>query len=355
MKYIVYKTTNVINNYIYIGVHLTKDPEVFDGYIGCGVYVTQKSTYMYPKTAFQSAVKEFGPKNFKREVLAILDSAEEAYLIEAQLVNEKFLARKDVYNMVLGGYEGSITSIKCYKYSTTTGEYLGEYISMQQAALQNNVCGGSVWNAIMFKTKSAGFYWSTEKLDKIDLDQYISFSKPVTVYRYLSTGEFDREFNSYTSAAKDSNCTIVEVSRSAKLGYRVKEYQFSYIKEDSYDKAKSIYLKTRPVFKYDQFGNFLEEYSTQKEAEYKNPGSNITKAIKNKKVDNNNFLWGLEKLEKYCCSTQTKKKKVRAYSLDGSFIKEWESGKACMEETGVTRNYIKVEKPYKGTIYKYVV
>lgn len=44
MKYIVYLTTNInssINgiNRIYIGVHQTKNPEIFDGYIGCGVYV----------------------------------------------------------------------------------------------------------------------------------------------------------------------------------------------------------------------------------------------------------------------------------------------------------------------------
>lgn len=32
MKYIVYKTTNLINNKIYIGIHGIKDPNIFDGY-----------------------------------------------------------------------------------------------------------------------------------------------------------------------------------------------------------------------------------------------------------------------------------------------------------------------------------
>ena len=41
-KYIVYKTTNKINNYIYIGVHRTKD-DIDDGYIGCGLYSYIKS------------------------------------------------------------------------------------------------------------------------------------------------------------------------------------------------------------------------------------------------------------------------------------------------------------------------
>lgn len=34
MKYIVYCTTNLINNKIYVGVHQTSDPTHFDGYIG---------------------------------------------------------------------------------------------------------------------------------------------------------------------------------------------------------------------------------------------------------------------------------------------------------------------------------
>ena len=355
MKYIVYKTTNLVNNYIYIGVHLTADPNTFDGYIGCGVYVNNKATYNNPKTAFQQAVKEFGPKNFKREILSIYDSMEEAYLVEAQLVNESFLARPDVYNMILGGYEGSGISIKCYKYSAETGEYLDEYISIQRASLENNVCRGSVWNAILFKTKSAGYYWSTEKLSKLDISNYNTPPEAKPVYRYLvDSGKLDKEYSSYTQAAKDSSCTIVQVSRSAKLGYRVGIYQFSYIKAESYDKAKSIYLKTRAVYKYDSLGNFLEEYSTQKEAEFANPKSNITKSVKNKKPDENGFIWGLEKLEKFC-STQTQKKKVIAYTLEGDYIKEWESGKACIEETGVLRNYIKIGKPYKGIIYKYSV
>lgn len=39
-KYIVYQTINLVNNKIYIGVHKTVDPTVFDGYIGCGVKVS---------------------------------------------------------------------------------------------------------------------------------------------------------------------------------------------------------------------------------------------------------------------------------------------------------------------------
>ena len=44
MKYIVYLTLNKkskVNgiNKIYVGVHQTDCPDIFDGYIGCGVYI----------------------------------------------------------------------------------------------------------------------------------------------------------------------------------------------------------------------------------------------------------------------------------------------------------------------------
>lgn len=68
MKYIVYKTVNLVNNKIYIGVHGTYKDE-FDGYIGCGVDIYRPSTYINPKTPFQCAVKKYGIENFKRTTI----------------------------------------------------------------------------------------------------------------------------------------------------------------------------------------------------------------------------------------------------------------------------------------------
>ena len=55
MKYIVYKTTNLINGKIYIGVHRT-NPDIFDGYIGCGV--TRKDKKKKTKKGFPKAVQK---------------------------------------------------------------------------------------------------------------------------------------------------------------------------------------------------------------------------------------------------------------------------------------------------------
>ena len=73
MNYIVYKTTNLINGKIYVGVHRT-NPDIFDGYIGCGV---SKKDQKKKIKGFPKAVQKYGYENFKREILFIFPDTEE--------------------------------------------------------------------------------------------------------------------------------------------------------------------------------------------------------------------------------------------------------------------------------------
>jgi len=88
---IVYKTTNLVNNKIYIGVHSTNDLD--DGYFGSG-------------TALKYSIEKHGIDNFSREILYFFATADEAYAKEKQLVTESFVSRQDNYNMKPGGYGG---------------------------------------------------------------------------------------------------------------------------------------------------------------------------------------------------------------------------------------------------------
>lgn len=72
MKYIVYLTTNKINNKIYIGVHETEDPDIFDGYIGCGAYLNKPSSYNKGKTHLHNAILKYGTSAFHRHTLKVL-------------------------------------------------------------------------------------------------------------------------------------------------------------------------------------------------------------------------------------------------------------------------------------------
>lgn len=67
MKYIVYLTTNLSNNKIYIGVHGTENPDIFDGYIGNSINIFESNPELkHPKIPFHKAVKKYGYSSFRR-------------------------------------------------------------------------------------------------------------------------------------------------------------------------------------------------------------------------------------------------------------------------------------------------
>ena len=95
MKYFVYKTTNIINNKTYIGIHQADD--INDGYLGSGV-------------ALKRAVKKYGKENFTREILSYHNSFDELLEIESIMVNEKWVKDRGNYNMKTGGQSAGILS-----------------------------------------------------------------------------------------------------------------------------------------------------------------------------------------------------------------------------------------------------
>lgn len=89
--FIVYQTTNTVNGKIYIGVHDTSNEKHSNLYLGSGIHIKR-------------AVKKYGRKNFIRETLFQFSEEMDAYNKEAEIVNEEFLKRVDVYNKCVGGY-----------------------------------------------------------------------------------------------------------------------------------------------------------------------------------------------------------------------------------------------------------
>ncbi len=109
MKYIIYKTTNIINNKVYIGKHQTKN--INDNYLGSGV-------------ALENAIKKYGKENFKKEILFIFDNEIEMNEKEKELVTESFISTNKTYNMGVGGEGGS--HFKGKKHSDETKQKLSE-------------------------------------------------------------------------------------------------------------------------------------------------------------------------------------------------------------------------------------
>lgn len=359
-KYIVYSTKNKVNGKIYIGVHKTKDPDNFDGYIGCGIYINQPNTYSKPKTNFQYAVKKYGTAEFERTTLAVFNTPEEAYQLEADLVNEEFLSREDVYNMCLGGEFsiGENNKIKVYCY-TLKGSYVDEFNSFAEAALVYNVDPSAISYAVRNKEKSSGMYWSTDKLTQLDLSLYSVINnsrKKVSVYTL--DGILYKTFDTQVSASKELDISQSGIVKAVKLGTKIKGYYFSTQECESFDKARTKQISIRPVYKYSKEGDFIEAFKSQKDAELIHPYSNITKAIKMKSVCENGFMWALEELKNYNKpkSGRGNKRPVGKFTLDGELIKEYDSATSAEKENGtcVWKVLSGKSKTHKSHIYKYL-
>jgi hypothetical protein len=89
--YTIYKTTNLINDRYYIGVHKSKNPN--DRYLGSG-------------RSIKESIKKYGAANFNKEVLFTYDSYEAAYNKEAEIVTQELIDDPLSYNMTLGGRGG---------------------------------------------------------------------------------------------------------------------------------------------------------------------------------------------------------------------------------------------------------
>lgn len=91
MYYIIYQTTNKVNNKIYVGAHKTQNLD--DGYIGSGKMLHR-------------AIEKYGRESFERKVLFICADEYQMYQKEHEIVNEDFVKRTDTYNMKRGGLGG---------------------------------------------------------------------------------------------------------------------------------------------------------------------------------------------------------------------------------------------------------
>jgi hypothetical protein len=91
MFYYLYEIKNTLNGKIYVGVHKTKNMN--DGYMGSGKILL-------------AAIQKYGIENFTKTVLGEFSNSDEMYLREKEIVNEEFLSRDDVYNLMRGGSGG---------------------------------------------------------------------------------------------------------------------------------------------------------------------------------------------------------------------------------------------------------
>ena len=359
MKYIVYLTTNIINNKIYVGVHRTENPDIFDGYLGCGANINNSHSYKRAKAPFHYAILKYGINNFKRSTLRVFDTLEEAILLESEIVNNEFILRKDTYNVALGGGIPPRTNKIIYQYNIN-GSFIKEWDSIKEAEETLEYLGANLSTAIKYKYPSKNFYWTDFKVDILDTSGFSDPKKIQIVYHYTALGEYIQTFDSPTTAAKYFNTTTSDIQRAIKGSYKMRG---DYLSDQLYSIFKApekVSVKNTNIHKYNLNGIYLESYNSIKDVEKifgTNASSGVLSAIRLGRAYKD-FQWSVDKLDnmKKLIPDKPKKRIVGQYSLNGEFIKEFPTISECKKEfgCGVDKVLKGCTKQTKGFIFKYL-
>lgn len=262
--FIVYKTTCLINNKIYIGVHETENPDIFDGYIGNSINIyNRKWALDHPKFPFHYAVIKYGIYNFKRETLFTFNTAKEAYDKEAEIVTEEFIKQDNNYNITVGGNHPTAKHYKLYQFDYN-GNLLNSYDSITLAAKLNKLAYVTLERGIKNKRGVGGYYWSKDA--KIDITEYY-YKNPLKYYLYDSDGNFIKEFTTNASIIEFLNTDSGSLSRAVKMSIKISGY---FISTEKFDKIQITVTKlSGKLNRYTLDGKYIDSFKTVKEAKEK--------------------------------------------------------------------------------------
>lgn len=359
MKYIVYKTTNKINGKIYVGVHKTEDPEIFDGYIGCGVYVNQPSTYLNRNYHLHNAIRKYGISAFCRDTIKIFDNLEDALDFEAYIVDKNFVNRCDTYNMTVGGQIPPICTKTIYEFDIK-GVFIKTWNSITSIIETFGCNKDRIWMVIKEKRSFNNSYWST--FPKIDISEYRVSSRGY-IFQYNKKGELINFFENASIASiklgiKRNTIVSSIYDRTLCNGYYFLKSDED-INEFLHEKSNKQFINITPVYRYLKSGEFDCEFKSIKEAVENTKGachSNIIRAIKNNKTCGG-FKWSYIKSNTIQLFKQDSIKsiKIAQYDKNRNLIKIWDSIVECKKEFPSCQKVCRKErKTSKGFIFEYI-
>lgn len=359
MKYIVYLTTNKVNNKIYIGVHETKDPGIFDGYIGCGANIYKPSSYNKGKTHLHNAILKYGTSSFYRKTLRVFDNLEDALDLEAWLVTEEFIKRDDTYNMTLGGNIPPNLSKTVYEFDLQ-GELIKVWDSITSIIETYDINKDRITMCIKGRRSFNNSYWSFDH--SIDVSKYRLSSRGY-VFQYNKDGVLLNTYENASIAALKLDINRDAIVNSVFNRTTCCGYYFLRADEDINnllsEKSSRVLKNITPVYRYLKTGEFDKEYTSIKKATEDTPKTshgNIIRAIKSNRLCGN-YRWSYEKcaMIKPYSQSNLKPVKVAQYDLNHNLVKIWDSVTECKKEfPGCQKVCRKERKSSKGFIFEYI-
>lgn len=359
IKYIVYVTMNIVNGKIYIGVHKTDTPYKFDGYLGCGAWINEPSSYNKGKFPIHAAILKHGTHNFKRNTLKVFDTEQDALDLERWLVTEEFIKQPNNYNAVVGGgmppllnksvnqfdLEGNF--IKTWESEVSIRKYFDSKVSIR--------------NIIRNKRNFAGYFWSDE--DKINVKEYKKTTKGGFIDQYDLNGNYITSFKSQNIASQQLDIDYGQLTRAVFRRSPCCGYYFLKSGIDIAEVMCKKYKRTankHPVYRYLITGEFDKEYAYTADAVKDTPQTSGT-SIKNAVINGwmcGGYKWSYYKADNYNDlenpKEYTKTPSIEQYSKSGELIKIWDDYKECKKEfpycLDVCRGKI---KSTAGYVFKY--
>lgn len=350
MKYIVYITTNLEQKgKLYIGVHKTEDPDIFDGYLGSGVYVNQSSTYMFPKTPFQYAVKKYGVNAFKRSTLYVYDTAEEAFKKEKELLNKDFVKLSYNYNLIYQPQDYPI-----YQFDLN-GNLKKKWDTLLDAC---DFYGYDAYNfswAIRDCNNLLDSYWSTTK--QIDVSEY-GHLKHTSIYLYTQEGKLLTKFKSVLNCSQFLDCSFKEVNDALKNNSSVRNYFVSNKLVDVFQPKARLQLRQAKLYLYHLTDGFIGEFVGKEIMPIIGLHSfnKIQSAINDNKGWYKDFYISTDKVD-VLPKKYTHNRKVAVYTKNGEFIEILDSinqvkNKYNLASTQINK-ILKGIKQHNDYIFKY--
>ena len=349
MKYIVYQTTNKQNGKLYIGVHKTKDPDIFDGYIGNGIYVGY--LLKNPKTTYQYALKKYGYDSFVRTTLKVFDTEEEAYDYEAQLVTLEFIKQDNNYNIKTGGLHGAWNYKTVYQFNYQ-GELIKKWDSISDIIEFYSCNTARIRMAVENKYSAFDSYWNFE--DSINIEEYRK-SKVCELYQFSQKGELIKIFKTTSEASRILNYNLDSLNEAVSKKKLYKDCYWTKDPDNIYNiiKVNDLFnLRNKSIIQYDINMNPINEFISIKKAseELNIKYGTIASAIKKNSLVSEKYYF------KYTSPIVKNKQKVAQYNYEtGELVKIWDSITDCAKVHPKCRDVIKGGRNHThGYTFEYI-
>lgn len=328
-NYVVYKHTSPSNK-VYIGITRQNPPEKRWGRNGNGYRNNQH---------FYNAILKHGWQNFLHEVLFAGLTEEQAMEKEIELIAEYNATNREFgYNISLGG--NNVDKIPVLQY-TKSLEFVKRWSGAIDAEAEVGVSASMIAACCREKEQSAGgFVWRYEHPESVGNPK--GHTNPDTyksVDQYSGSGEFIATYIHITEASEKTgidSSTIIKCCKDEqrKSGGFIWRYHGEELTQEHIEWCNETGREDAriSVTQYSISGKFIRIWestnSITKELGYENTA--IIRCCKGDQKTSYGFIWrytGEELTEEYIewCNSSDRKRAVIQYSLDGKFIRIYDS------------------------------